>query len=594
MNKSLVLGLILVVAFAHCSVEAAMAPAPASAAPPAAPLKPVKHKKHAPAPAASTAVPVVKAPTAATNQPAEEASLPGPAAAVVVDKAAGATKPTVCVSNAAKHIIVAGEPFTLTLEPASTKGASGYTISTAPAHGALGDVSVGGQVQYTPADGYAGADTFSYTVDGTAQSPESITVCPAAVSGTWRDLDTKSATTGLLTGKGSDLTYMLLDELARPQTSVRTDHGTVMLYPRTGQFTYTPAPGGTTYVGPDSFDFQVQTGKGDSVLTSAKATETVIRGSWPPCESVESYMGRDSDALAQMIQPNGASYNPVCVNTVNEALRRKAFLLTKQIAGLQGFRTQLTGDKDLKANSDQIQADVHELQKIENLGISPSDLTLRFLDYPQWYAYFFGGMAFTSIDKLFQNGSPMIGFSVDHRFAPWFHAAGTIEVTSAAESQLSQTMSTPGLPAVQSSSQTSGHNALDANLEPYFSFKYGSDSEPGYAGPILLFGLRKRDGDSHFTYRRYLLGVRDAINPDTYFDLLVGQTMGLDGTRVELRTQMPLPLGTFNNESRFFIGAVANVHWKSSSADDSLVIYLTWNLPFQKIIGVPQGAAAGK
>lgn len=487
-----------------------------------------------------------------------------------------------CAADVSKNTILAGQSFTLTLTPApsSTTGSKAYAITTPPQHGTLGNVTANGQVEYTAANDYSGDDTFSYTVANAAQSPVAIKICPVATDGTWRAADAKTPTTGTLSAKGSDLEY----KPAGPTAS----HGKLTVYPQTGQFTY--APTSSTYVGPDAFGFQVQSGAGDASLTSTKATETVILGSWPPCESVDSYAARGTDALTQMTKPGGSDYNPDCADKVTAALRRKASALNKEIMNLQALRDQPMSDDKLKSNNDQIQSDDAELQQIEALGVSPSDLLLGFKDYPAWYTYFFGGIAFTSIDKLFQNGSPVIGLNIDHRFAPWFHTTGVIEVTSAAESQLSQAISNPGLQN-QGSSSNPGHNALDANLEPYFPINYGDEVAPGAVGPIALFGLRKRDGDSQFTYRRYI-GIRDAINPDTFIDVLFGKTMGLDGSRAELRAQMPLPFGTFNNDSRFFIGAVANVHWKNSAASDSVVIYLTWNLPFQKLTGASQGATS--
>lgn len=579
MNKYLVLGFVFLFAFGGHSAAAATPPATAAAAP-AAGTKGTSAKT-----AADKAKQKKKSKKKKRDQPARIAAAAAPPAAAAAAKPASGA----CTADVSNKTILAGQSFTITLTaaPSGTTGSKAYVITAPPQHGTLGSVSANGQVDYTAADDYSGSDTFSYTVAKAAQSPVAIKVCPIASDDTWRAADSKTPTTGTLSAKGGELGYSLLDTQGKPQTTLSVGHGKVTVYPRTGQFTY--APTSASYVGPDTFDFQVQSGTGDAALVSAKATETVIFGSWPPCESVDSYASRSTDTLTQMARPGGNDYNPDCADKVTAALRRKAASLNKEIMNLQELRDQPMSDDKLKDNNDQIQSDNAELQQIEKLGISPGDLLLGFKDYPAWYTYFFGGIAFTSIDKLFQNGSPVIGLNIDHRFASWFHATGVIEVTSAAESQLSQTISNPGLP--QSSSSTAGHNALDANLEPYFPINYGDDIAPGAFGPIGLFGLRKRDGDSQFTYRRYM-GFRDAINPDTYVDVLFGKTMGLSGSRAELRAQMPLPFGTFNNDSRFFIGAVANVHWKSSSASDSVVIYLTWNLPFQKLTGVSQSAAS--
>ncbi len=78
----------------------------------------------------------------------------------------------------------AGHAVRVALKCSDPAGATlSYTIDTRAAHGALGAIDATGGVLYTPATGYAGADSFSYhatSVNGvTATASASITVKPA-------------------------------------------------------------------------------------------------------------------------------------------------------------------------------------------------------------------------------------------------------------------------------------------------------------------------------------------------------------------------------------------------------------------------------
>ena len=151
-----------------------------------------------------------------------------------------------------------------------------YVAPSAPAHGTISSFDAGtGRLTYTPATGYSGPDSFTFTAsnEGGTSDPAaaSITVLPprptcAPVS---RLVVTNVATTVQLTCAGHAISY------AAPSVPA---HGTISaLDPATGALTYTPAVG---YTGPDSFTFTATNAAG----TSDPATASIMI-STPPAVS---------------------------------------------------------------------------------------------------------------------------------------------------------------------------------------------------------------------------------------------------------------------------------------------------------------------
>ncbi|MFC5450589.1 Ig-like domain-containing protein [Paenibacillus aestuarii] len=158
-----------------------------------------------------------------------------------------------------------------------------YAIGTGPAHGTLSAVS-GTNVTYTPAEGYAGSDSFTFTAaDGKATSAPavvSITVtqgnrAPVAAS---QSVDTGVNQSKLITLAGTDadgdnLTYAI---------GTGPAHGTLSAV-NGANVTYTPEE---DYAGPDSFTFTA----GDGKATSAPAVVsiTVTQGNRAPVAASQS------------------------------------------------------------------------------------------------------------------------------------------------------------------------------------------------------------------------------------------------------------------------------------------------------------------
>jgi len=79
----------------------------------------------------------------------------------VIDVFGRATLPT-CSDIQAAVPYATATPLQLTCSSADGRAVT-YAIASAPSHGSLGTVSAAGQVTYTPAAGYTGADSFTFT-----------------------------------------------------------------------------------------------------------------------------------------------------------------------------------------------------------------------------------------------------------------------------------------------------------------------------------------------------------------------------------------------------------------------------------------------
>jgi len=149
-----------------------------------------------------------------------------------------------------------------------------FAIGTSPAHGALsGFNATTGAVTYTPSAGYAGPDSFTFTVTNTGglTSPTAtvtLNVAAAAPTANAQTVSVSHDTAKAITLTGSDpnapaqtLTFAI---------GTNPAHGTLSGFnAATGAVTYTPNAGSS---GPDSFTFTVTNTSG---LTSAAATVTL-------------------------------------------------------------------------------------------------------------------------------------------------------------------------------------------------------------------------------------------------------------------------------------------------------------------------------
>jgi hypothetical protein len=192
-----------------------------------------------------------------TYRPVDADGNRGPVTTVSLD----VVKPVAPVAKPDAGTATAGSPGTGPNLLDNDSGATPLTavVATGPAHGTV-TVEPDGTYVYTPAPGFSGTDSFTYTAQDPYRQSSSpttvtITVAPAATPDSFDVVGGTTATRTLPTATGTG-----------PFTDVvgtGPQHGTLTLDPD-GTYTYTPNPG---YVGPDSFTYTA-TGAGGTTSTA--------------------------------------------------------------------------------------------------------------------------------------------------------------------------------------------------------------------------------------------------------------------------------------------------------------------------------------
>jgi serralysin len=148
------------------------------------------------------------------------------------------------------------------------------TVTTA--HGGSVEENANGTFTYTPATGYTGKDSFTYTVEDsaglTATATESITVNAAALLPPVAGADSFTGTEntvvmGNLITHDTDPNGLALSVVA---VTLTTAHGGTVVESTNGAFTYTPATG---YTGTDSFNYTLEDSAG---LTATGTTSLTL------------------------------------------------------------------------------------------------------------------------------------------------------------------------------------------------------------------------------------------------------------------------------------------------------------------------------
>ncbi|MCW2539131.1 MAG: hypothetical protein JWN95_856 [Frankiales bacterium] len=195
-----------------------------------------------------------------------DGTLTSPPASVAISVAPPVDQPPSATD--ASLTVQSGQSVPVTLAGIDPDGdALTYAVATAPAHGVLSGTAP--NLTYTPADGYAGPDSFTFTAsDGTLTSqPATVAVtvtsppdrAPVAASDS---ISTQSATPAAVTLSATDADG---DALTYAVSSGPT-HGS--LSGTAPNLTYTPAAG---FAGADSFTFTAS----DATLTSSAATVSI-------------------------------------------------------------------------------------------------------------------------------------------------------------------------------------------------------------------------------------------------------------------------------------------------------------------------------
>jgi hypothetical protein len=213
------------------------------------------------------------------------------------------------------------------------------------------------------------------------------------------------------------------------------------------------------------------------------------------------------------------------------------------------------------------------------------------------------------VNKLFQKGNPLVGFTVHTRLGErdiadsdsgfslrslngyGVHSKFSAMVSSSAEQEtiISGPTSTTG----QSNPINSGEDkALGLDEELFVpvvrTARFNDGKLWSYIGPMALIGAKiveKQDAENTTkgVDTRLYYGIKIAMNPELYTDILYGRTSSLHSKRLELRSQ--LPIYKISENSRFFLGGIANIGVKDKVANeaDNYRIYISWNVTFDAI-----------
>ncbi len=176
-----------------------------------------------------------------------------------------------------------------------------YAIGTGPTHGTLGTLNTStGAVTYTPATGFHGADSFTFTAgNGTntsAAATVSLTVAVGTPSATAQSVGTPANTAQAITLAATDNDFPTLSLTYTVATSPA--HGT--LSGTAPSLTYTP---NNNYAGSDSFTFTANNGTN----TSAAATVSItVTGFAPSITSAAGVVFTDGKANTFTVTSTGA------------------------------------------------------------------------------------------------------------------------------------------------------------------------------------------------------------------------------------------------------------------------------------------------
>ena len=141
------------------------------------------------------------------------------------------------------------------------------TITTGPGHGTV-TVDALGVMRYTPTAGYAGTDTYAYTLttaDGISSDPIAVTITISS------PIVTPDLT--VVGTSGRPVTIPVTVPTGGRVTIVRQPlHGTVTIDPTTGLPIYTPNP---NYSGPDDFTYTITDANGNTSVAPGTVSVTV-------------------------------------------------------------------------------------------------------------------------------------------------------------------------------------------------------------------------------------------------------------------------------------------------------------------------------
>lgn len=401
-----------------------------------------------------------------------------------------------------------------------------------------------------------------------------------------------------------------------------------------------------------NFDSLVQTDTHTLISCAHKLRNKPLPDPTSPAEQSYADLVKLSKQTTREIScfSNGRDISILVLSQVERALRKQGDALEDAIAAEKKVRVKSkkaaksrVAKKEretTKATDDQSQEkDEATLKDIEKtVYFSEKGLFVNAEKYDDYFFRLNTGYEFVAVDRFFDKGEPRISLLVNSRLGGrWVTDAldgfsglygGRLSFTSQLESSAEVTPTLPqDMPAQPQSklaqttdTPTDSTEAANAKVTKTFSFELqgtwvfyrtrvfsGSEPEDAsttssanlrhYLGLIGVAGGLKTDDQPKIATRTYA-GLRWAINPELYTDVLYGHTSGLASNRFEIRGQ--LPVYTLASGDKVYLGGIGNFginkrrRTLSVDADgnsiapkesDAVRIYLTWNADLKKLLG---------
>lgn len=210
-----------------------------------------------------------------------------------------------------------------------------------------------------------------------------------------------------------------------------------------------------------------------------------------------------------------------------------------------------------------------------------------YVDHNDYERYFFKlnvGYEYNSISGILKESSPRIGLLIYSHFGRMPHQVeyglgeygyqlfANLILSGNTDSQISSTV-------VAEDEQI--ENSLGINIsvyKPLLRSKIRPDVSHLF-GPVISINSKQNDETTEIQ-NQYYAGVRSAMSPEHYIDVLYGRSPGQVSKRLEIRGQMPV--ATMGGGSRFYIGVLANIGVanKQENENDVFTVYVSWNIDF--------------
>ena len=264
------------------------------------------------------------------------------------------------------------------------------------------------------------------------------------------------------------------------------------------------------------------------------------------------------------------------ISALEEDLRNIAKRLDKMVSSRCGCI------KDRQVYEDQLISIRHYLKIPDHERL--------FIDFNDYDRYFFKlniGYEYTSVSKILAQSSPRLGLLINTHYGrrPYHDEYGTGYFGTQLSGNLTLSGATEQRPTSQPATQTAADEktlGIDVFLfTPLLRTKIRPDLGLK-TGPLLMLGAKQTDESKKVNERIYV-GIRSAVSPAHYLDLLFGRSMGLKSGRMEIRGQMPVT--KLGDSTRVYLGAVGNMSITNAQPDeeDIITVYLTWNIDFSDL-----------